>query len=247
MNCPLIALFTDFGSCGPYVGQMKAAVVDSAPGIPVVDLMHDVPVHDIASASYLLAAVVRDLPRETVVLAVVDPGVGTENRLPAAVRADGRWFVGPGNGLFSVVVAAATSAEAWRIDWRPDRLSASFHGRDLFAPVAARIASGDRRPGTATPLEQVADPGIARDLDKIVYIDRFGNAMTGRRAETVPANAGVVVAGRKLRRARTFDDVPAGTAMWYANSSGLVEVAVNQGRADVALGLAVGTAVTLVS
>jgi S-adenosylmethionine hydrolase len=162
------------------------------------------------------------------------------------LEADGRWYVGPGNGLFELVRRRAGQARSFDIDWKPERLSASFHGRDLFAPVAAMLARGEPPPGR--PRDNGADRRAdwPDDLGEIVYVDHFGNAMTGMRAAVLPANARITTADRVLERARTFSDLPPGAAFWYENSNGLAEIAVNQGRADRDLGLAIGTAVKIV-
>src|SRR5512138_140474 len=137
----MIALYTDFGADDIYVAQVKSVMLEELAGrVPIVDLLHSVPAFDIAAGAHLLAALQTRFPRGTVFLAVVDPGVGSE-RDAAVVEADGKWFVGPDNGLLSVAAARATEARTWRILWRPPALSVSFHGRDLFAPVAAWIAS----------------------------------------------------------------------------------------------------------
>ena len=139
----MIVLFTDFGLTGPYTGQMKAVLARNAPAVPVIDLFADAPAFQPYLSAYLLGAYCGAVPQGGVLLGVVDPGVGTD-RLPLVVRADGRWYVGPDNGLFELVMRRAAVVEAWTIDWRPDRLSASFHGRDLFAPVAAKLAWASR-------------------------------------------------------------------------------------------------------
>ena len=241
----MIVLFTDFGHEGPYVGQIKAVLCREAPEAPVIDLLHDAPAHEPELAAYLLAAFVGEFPPDTVFLCVVDPGVGSEQRRPVVMEADGRWYVGPDNGLFDIVARRAGTARWWEIDEPPQRLSATFHGRDLFAPAAARIARGERPGGD--PRDGAARPGgdWPDDLARIVYIDRFGNAMTGLRAAALPADAGLEVAGRLLARARTFADVPPGAPFWYENSSGLAEIAVNRGRAADALGLSPGVAVAV--
>ncbi|MDH3597421.1 MAG: SAM-dependent chlorinase/fluorinase, partial [Rhodospirillales bacterium] len=147
----MIVLFTDFGLDGPYVGQMKAVLHAEAPGVPLIDLMADAPAFDARAAAYLLAAYAPAFPAGCVFLAVVDPGVGGP-RLPLAVEADARWFVGPDNGLLAPTARRAEAARTWQVTWRPDRLSASFHGRDLFAPVAARLALGEEPPGSPYPV-----------------------------------------------------------------------------------------------
>jgi S-adenosylmethionine hydrolase len=133
----------------------------------------------------------------------------------------------------------------WEIAWRPPALSASFHGRDLFAPVAALIARGE------APAWQARAPDSARrtdwpdDLAEIVYVDHYGNAMTGLRAATLPEAARLRVGGHAIPHARIFSDSAAGAALWYENSNGLVEIAVNLGRADAVLGLAIGSAIAV--
>lgn len=236
----MIILFTDFGLSGPYVGQMKAVLHREAPGVPVVDLFHDVPAYDPMLAAYLLAAYVGEFPQGAVFLGVVDPGVGSEARLPAVVMADGRWFVGPDNGLFNMVARRAGKLCWWEITWRPKRLSATFHGRDLFAPVAARLATGKTPPGEECEAASRLDWKWPEELSRIVYIDRFGNAMTGTRALALAEDEVVEVNGRVIERARTFSEVPPGQPFWYENANGLAEIAVNKGRADELLGLEIG-------
>ena len=132
----MIVLCTDFGLEGPYTGQVKAVLARAAPAVPVIDLFADLPPFRPQAAAYLLAAYGLVLVAGDVIVAVVDPGVGGA-RAALALEADGRWYVGPDNGIFELVLRRAHAARSWRIDWRPTALSATFHGRDLFAPVAA--------------------------------------------------------------------------------------------------------------
>jgi S-adenosylmethionine hydrolase len=171
---------------------------------------------------------------------VVDPGVGGA-RLPVVMMADHHWYVGPDNGLFALVARRATSARVWEITWKPPHLSASFHGRDLFAPAVARLALGESPPGKERAAGlSVRGDDWPDDLMEIVYIDHYGNGFTGCRAASLSPNARLEIAGHMLARARTFGDVPKGTAFWYQNSNGLAEIAVASGRAVDTLGLAVG-------
>jgi S-adenosylmethionine hydrolase len=179
----MIVLFTDFGLHGPYTGQMKAVLHQTVPGVPVIDLFADAPAGNPKAAAYLLTAYDDLFPAGTVFLCVVDPGVGSE-RPPIILKADGRWYVGPGNGLFELVHRRAEEKHSWDIEWNPAQL-----------PSGARLAA----------------------------------------------------AGRVLERARTFSDLPPGDAFWYENSNGLAEIAVNQGRADRTLGLAIGSPVEVLS
>lgn len=234
----MIIFFTDFGSEGPYLGQLEAVLRLNAPGIPVINLLSNAPVGEPILASYLLAALAGQFPKGSVFLCVVDPGVGGE-RLPVVLEADGRWFVGPDNGLLNTVAAQAGQA-VWReITWRPASLSASFHGRDLFAPVAARIAQGD----SSWAEEEWKGPdltGWPQDSTTIVYFDHYGNAITGLRHTEALDGKHLLANGWRVLQARTFGDMPAGSPFWYHNSMGLVEIAVNRGRAGQALGLSLG-------
>ncbi len=241
----MIVLFTDFGLEGPYVGQIKAVLHRQAPGAPVIDLFADAPAHDPQAAAYLLAAYAGEFDAGTVFLCVVDPGVGDPARRAAAVEADGRWFTGPDNGLFNIVGRRARRLGWWDLTWRPPRLSPSFHGRDLFAPVAARLARGEAPPGEARDPKERLDASWPDDLARIVYVDRFGNCLTGLRAASLAQGAALVAGGRALTRARTFSDLPPGQAFWYENANGLAEIAVNRGRADERLGLGLGSPVTV--
>jgi len=240
----MIVLFTDFGLAGPYTGQIKAVLHRDAPGVPVVDLFADAPAAMPKPSAYLLAAYGAWFPPGSVLLAVVDPGVGG-SRGAVVVEADGRLHVGPDNGLFELAVRRAQTVRSWEIVWRPPSLSESFHGRDLFAPVAAQLAHG------TLPADRLRAGDIGRradwpdELPEIVYIDHYGNAMTGMRAATLPGGARLGAGGQWLERAGTFSDVPAGQAFWYANANGLAEFAVNGGRADTALGLALGSPVAI--
>lgn len=234
----MIVTITDFGLEGPYVGQMRAVIHRLAPEVPVVDLFADAPAHNPRATAYLLPPYCAGFPPGTVFLCVVDPGVGSHRHAPVMLRADEHWYVGPDNGLFELVIRRARVVRKWVIDWRPDSLSASFHGRDLYAPVAARLALA--REVAATEAEPRGLGGWPDDLDEVIYIDRFGNAMTGIRAETVSASWRLSIHGHSLRHARTFADVTAGAAFWYGNSNGLVEIAANQGRADELLGIRLG-------
>lgn len=242
---PLIALYTDFGAADPYVGQLHAVLAREAPDVRVVDLLHAVPNFDIRAGAYLLPALAAIFPEGTVFLAVIDPGVGGARR-PVIVNADGRWYVGPDNGLFRIVTRRAVKHECRLIDWRPANLSVSFHGRDLFAPIAARIAIGHPIPSTAAAL--TPPPGDwPEDLPAILYVDHYGNAMTGLRANRVDRGAALAVAGRRLQYADVYSAVAPGMPFWYENSVGLVEIAVNKGNASTELGLQPGTVVSILT
>lgn len=240
----MIVLFTDFGYRGPYVGQMQAVLAQQAPGIPVIELFNDVPGFDLRAAAYLLAAYVDEFPTGTVFLCVLDPGVGSAERKPVLLQVDGRWFVGPDNGLLEVVAHRGQKVIWHEITWRPEHLSASFHGRDLFAPVAAELAKA--KLPEARLLEQRASFSGPEDLARIIYIDTFGNAISGLRASQIPQAAKLQVHGHVLEHARTFSDVAVGQSFWYKNANGLAEIAINQGHAGKQLAITLGDEVRII-
>lgn len=238
-----VALITDFGTAGFYTGQMQLSLAAQVPMVPVVDLAADLPPFRPDLSGYLLPALVRDMPIGTLYLCVVDPEVGGE-RAALVVEADGNWFVGPDNGLLAIVARRASDLRILRIDWRPERYSDTFHGRDLFVPIAVRLLRGDP-PHAMETLAQQALVGAdwPDDLLRVVYVDRFGNLITGMRAMHLDHAAILKAGGYDLRHARTFCEVRLGAAFWFEDAFGLVELAVNQGRADAVLGLGVGGAV----
>jgi S-adenosylmethionine hydrolase len=241
----MIALFTDFGLEGPYTGQVMAVLHLAAPAVMTIPLFADAPAGQPKPAAYLLAAYAAWFPPGTVFLCVVDPGVGSARRA-VIVEADRRLYVGPDNGLFDILARRANAARVFEIAWRPPSLSASFHGRDLFAPVAARLATGEPVAALARPApDRSAGRGWPDDLAEIVYIDHYGNALTGLRGIEVPAGARLVVGDRSIPPAATFSAVLPGEAFWYVNSNGLAEIAVNGGSASQVLGLRVGSAVAI--
>ncbi len=239
----MIVLFTDFGPCGPYLGQMIAVLHREAPGVPVVTLLADAPAHDPQASAYLLPAYVRDFPPGAVFLCVVDPGVGSGLHRPMAIEIDGRWFVGPDNGLFDILVRRGRRAHAWAITWRPRDLSATFHGRDLYAPEAARLAR--RKPPRGVPVTEEPQRSWPDELYRVIYVDHYGNCMLGVRAAVFP-DGDLEVRGRRLTRARTFAEVAIGQPFFYENSNGLIEIAVRSGRASELLGIGIGEPIAAV-
>ena len=232
MNAPRpLFLYTDFGWSGPYVGQLLAAALAVDPGIPVVSLMHDAPAMRPDLAAYLLPAVCRGLPAGAIVVAVVDPGVGGE-RAALVVGTDELTLVGPDNGLLSRFDGIR---QVRRIEWRPDALSHTFHGRDLFVPVAARIAIGKSIATAPVAPARMVGADWPAGQPRVIYIDAFGNAMTGLSAENINKNNVITVGGHRLSWAKTFCSVSPGKTFWYFNSQGLVEIAANGGSAAAVL------------
>jgi hypothetical protein len=244
----IITLLTDFGTADSYVAEVKGVLLSRAPGVTLVDVSHDVPAGSVRAAQYLLARTWSRFPAGTVHLVVVDPGVGTERRALAA-QAGAHHFVGPDNGLFTVLpddarfVALPVLRDA----------APTFHARDVFAPAAARLATGARLDelGTAVsrvhrlpvPMPRVSDTAV---VGEVVYVDRFGNLVTNIPQEVVRIGAGVrvgEVATGPLRR--TFGDVGSGKLVAYVGSGGAVEIAVRDGSATAVLEVRVGALVSV--
>lgn len=242
-RCARIALLTDFGD-GPYVGQMRLRLTQLAPSIPAVTLISDLPQFRPDLAAYLLPGLQAGMPPETVYCCVVDPGVGTERDV-VLMQCGADWWLAPDNGLLVPLLQRQPSVPLYRLKWRPQTLSATFHGRDVFVPVAALLAAGDLPEAERIEPAQLVGADWPAQCDRICYVDAFGNLMTGLSADSLAGGSELLVAGRRLQAARTFADVATGEAFWYRNAFGLVELAVNQGRADATLGLGLGDAVAL--
>jgi S-adenosylmethionine hydrolase len=235
-----IVLFTDFGSGDLYVGQVKAVLQRLAPGMAVIDLLHDAPAFNVRASAHLLAATVGSFGEGSVFLTVVDPGVGGV-RDAVVVQADERWYVGPDNGLLSVVGARANKGDCWRIVWHPEQLSDSFHGRDLFAPVAATLAvQGGLPKGWFEHSGRFSVDFGGDDLPEIIYVDHYGNAHTGIRASGIPRETRLALGELRLPFARVYSEAAEGAAFWHENSQGLVEIAVSCGSAAQLLELKIG-------
>jgi S-adenosylmethionine hydrolase len=245
---PTIGLLTDFGLADHYVGAMKGAILSVCPDATLVDVVHEIPAHDVEAGALALDASYRHFPGGTVFVAVVDPGVGTGRR-PVALGA-GRWlFVGPDNGLFTHVLDAHPQARVHLLA-NPllCRLAASpvFHGRDLFGPAAGHLARGlplaEVGPRVLDPV-RLAVPRARRTPGAVegavVHVDRSGNLVTSLTEADLeslgaPGSAGlaVVLGEQALPLVRTYGDVPPGGACALVGSSGRLEIAVHRGRAD---------------
>ena len=237
---PIVTLLSDFGTADGYVAEVKGTVLSRAPEVVIVDVAHDLPAHDIEAGRLALARYWRKFPSGTVHFAVVDPGVGSARR-PLAVESDGRFLVGPDNGLLSPALLLA-GAKAVELPV-PAGAAPTFHGRDVFAPAAALLAAGSHLDGLGSA---VADPQIRRTREArriadgaiegvVITVDRFGNAVTNLLA----AHGGVVEVGQlRLPVLRTYADVAPGTPLALVGSSGLIEIAVRDGNAAALLGLA---------
>jgi hypothetical protein len=242
----IITLLTDFGTTDSYVAEMKGVLLSMAPAATVVDLSHGVPPGDVRSAAYILGRTWERFPPGTVHLVVVDPGVGT-TRAALALSAHQHSFVGPDNGVFSPVLRD-TEVRAVVLP-TPESASPTFHGRDVFAPAAAALASGSSLQSLGEPLGCIPER-LAYTLPhhegktvigEIVYIDRFGSLITNLTAELVPSYARLEVEDLDLGPLkRTFNDVTPGGLLAYIGSGGAIEIAVRNGSAARRLGVGVG-------
>ncbi|HZA49355.1 MAG TPA: SAM-dependent chlorinase/fluorinase [Myxococcaceae bacterium] len=244
----IISLLTDFGLSDTYVGQVKGAIATVAPEVRVIDLTHDVPAHDVRSGAFLLMTSVEAFPPGTVHLAVVDPGVGSGRRPVAAASARGDRFVGPDNGLLvpalerlgGAVAAVDISAES---NWG-SRRSTTFHGRDLFAGVAARLARGadiaslgSRVDALSTPFvlqaPQVDSRGTVRG--EVLHVDTFGNLVTNVAAQLLPHRFSVRVGEAVVRGGphAHYAAVAHGELLALLGSAGYLEVSARDGSASL--------------
>jgi S-adenosyl-L-methionine hydrolase (adenosine-forming) len=262
---PIIALLTDFGTEDHYVGAMKGAALAACPEATLVDVTHGVPPHDVEAAACALAFAYRAFPGNAVFLAVVDPGVGSERRA-IAVEAGGYRFVGPDNGLFTLVLDAHADARVHEVTntglFRHE-VSTTFHGRDVFAPVAGHLARGgaldEVGPSISDPVRLtvpcVRAVGTAEWEGCVVHVDRFGNLTTNVSARELEEIQGslsedlselvAVIDGNVVPLVRTYAEVSEGEPCALVGSSGRLEVAVNQGSAADVFGAARGAVVRL--
>lgn len=254
----LITLLSDFGSSGPYPAAVKAIIASSCDPL-FIDISHDVPLHDIRAGAYLLFAVAPFTPAGTIHLAVVDPGVGTP-RGALILSSGGQFFVGPDNGLLAPAARRVGTPRAYAIDDKRlirETRSATFHGRDLFAPVAARLASGSPPSVLGSPASQFVDLDFGAGrlhhgalLGEVIYVDPFGNLITNIPGSLLPAEATriTVRAGRKTMAAtiaRTYGDGAPRRLIVVTGSDGLAEIAVRESSAAGALGVGPGSAVRI--
>ena len=261
----IVALLTDYGTRDQYAGSLRGAVLAACPDANVVDISHDIPSHGVRQAAFVLRATVPVFPATTAFVAVVDPGVGTDQR-GIAIRAGGYFFVGPDNGIFSLILADHPEAEVRRLTnaglFRPN-VSSTFHGRDISGPVAGALVRG-------TPFEEVGPPiddafrfefpkprlvGDDEIEGQVIYIDTYGNLVSsigGVEWQTFihGANGDLTEMVGDVNRVivpvvTTFGDVPEDDACVYLGSTGRIEVAVNRGSAAKRFEAAIGSFVKL--
>ncbi len=243
----LIALLTDFGESDGYAAALRGVLLREAPEARLVDVAHEIAPGDVLAAAWVLKTVWRSFPSATVFLCVVDPEVGTARR-PIAIELDGSYGVGPDNGLFALAAADATLLRAFELTrreiWSAEP-SATFHGRDVFAPVAAAIARGTALEKLGEPIASIAELPIARPrrqvdgavIGQVIHVDRFGNLITDIPGAMLGADSVDVIAGpaRIHGLARTYADAGRDEPIALVNSAGHLEIAMNGRSAAKAL------------
>lgn len=249
----VITLTTDFGAADPYAGTMKGVILAIFPDARIVDLCHEIPAHDLAAAAWVLLDSAPFFPPGTVHLAVVDPGVGSSRR-PLALRNGDRFFVGPDNGIFSAFLPGEEMVELNRPQFFLPEISACFHGRDLFAPVAARLAAGSALADLGSPLSDPVRLRLPQPVSEgdtvrgeVIRVDRFGNLITNIPQRLLPPSpwaariGGTDVPGL----APSYAAIPHGTCAALLGSSGRLEIARARGSAAAALAAAAGATVLI--
>ena len=254
----LITLTTDFGLADSYVGAMKGVILSIDPTVTIIDISHDIAPQDMQEAAYVVYTAYPYFPPDTVHVVVVDPEVGSQRRA-IALRAAHAHFVAPDNGVLSYVLAREEMRQAISLtnsQYHLPTVSHTFHGRDIFAPVAAHLARGVPLADLGEPLAEIAtfslpQPQALPDGDvvgHILHVDRFGNLILDvREGDCILDERFVLeIAGRRIEGlGRTFSDVPAGELVAYIGSSGHLEIAFREGNAAQSLGIEKGDEILL--
>jgi len=258
LSRPVITLTTDFGQADGYVAAMKGAILSICPQAHLVDITHQVYPQAVQQAAYLLSFAAPYFPPGTVHMAVVDPGVGTDRRA-VAVHCGRALYVAPDNGVLGLALEQDPAREAVHLlesRFHLPEVSVTFHGRDIFAPVAAHLACGAnlREMGPEIPVSGLCPLPFARpEKDEsgtwqaqVLHVDRFGNLITNLMAADATAPLTITAGGERIEGlGRTFADVTQGELVAYVGSGGYVEIAVRQGSAAGRLGLEVGDPITV--
>jgi S-adenosylmethionine hydrolase len=255
MNSSLITLLTDFGTADGFVGAMKGVIFSLNPSATVVDITHDIASQDIMGGALALAAAVPFFPEGSIHVAVVDPGVGTA-RKPILVTWRSRYLIGPDNGLLSLVFPETEPATVYHLEDRSKFLanvSCTFHGRDVFAPAAARLSAGAKPEDFGPRLEQWERLRIPRPVfekerisGQVIHVDRFGNLITNVREEDLPLGRHrkqlkIRLAGRVITGVLTsYAEVEPGETLAVIGSGGFLELSQNRGNASSFLGVSAG-------
>ena len=247
----VVTLLTDFGTSDGYVAQMKAVMLAVSPALRFIDITHDIGPQDVEQGAFLLKSSAPWFPRGTVHLAVVDPGVGS-SRAAVVLVANGHAFVGPENGLLlPAAQAMGGDLQGWELVNVPPpgrTRSDTFHGRDLFAPAAALLASGERAPSDLGPPRARPPRSEATSVepghDRVLHVDHFGNLITSLPASALPGLRGIEIRGRTIDTiVRTYAEARGEAPFLLAGSSGRIEISVALGSAARELGAEAGVRV----
>ena len=250
MPPPILTLTTDFGLSDHYVGAMKGVILGICPPAQIVDISHGVNPYAISQGAFLIAEAYRAFPRGTVHVVVVDPGVGSERR-PILVKAAGQYFVAPDNGVLGIIFAREKHKvrEISNARYFRHPVSQTFHGRDIFAPVAARIAAGLAPERIGEVIKDYVRPAFERPLARgrgiwtgsILAIDHFGNVVTNFRAEDFPKFAQLTIGRAKVSGlVHSYAEAPEGELVAIVGSAGYIEISVKQSSAAGKVGCRAG-------
>ena len=245
-----IALLSDFGTKDWFVASMKGVILSVNPRAVIIDINHDIPAGDITAGAFNLLACHAWFPKGTIFVAVIDPGVGSR-RAAVAVKAGGYVFVGPDNGLFSLIIDNYYKSEVRSLEktrYFQKEISSTFHGRDIFAPVAAHLSRGvafekvGSKIKSLLPLSTipVARAAGRRIEGSVVYIDRFGNAITTLSSSLASQARRIRVKGHTIPLCGCYSDVAQGKPVAVIGSCGFVEISVNRGNAAQKMRLKIG-------
>jgi S-adenosylmethionine hydrolase len=262
MLCSIITLTTDFGLKDPYVAEMKAVILTTSPKASIVDITHEVEKFNVKMGAYILAAASTYFPKGTIHVAVVDPGVGTK-RQPIVLQTEKSFFVGPDNGLLALAARSAGTIKQIRKIANKElmlpKVSNTFHGRDIFAPVAAHLANGKKVEEFGPKLKRILVPTFAEVVKRggmfvgeVIHVDAFGNIITnlGEKELELAKGNGTVDIGLGNRRLRlklckAYGEVDGRNGLVLIGSHGFLEIAINQGKAAEVFAANVGDEVTL--
>lgn len=263
MGSKIIALVSDLGTRDYFVGAMKGAILSVDPSAKIIDITHEVPGGDILTAAFLLPQAAEAFPSGSIFVTVVDPGVGTKRKCILLCTKNGLQFIGPDNGVFTLVAEKFGVSEIYEITnpalMRPT-ISPTFHGRDIMAPVAAHLSAGARPAEVGPPLKtfkrlRIPHPRLTREKIQgiVLNVDHFGNVITNIEGDLISGFVGlgkrvnVKVGGRtlSLKFVRTFGDVDAGVPLCYVGSAGFLELARNRGNLAAELKVKVGANISI--
>lgn len=262
---PTVALLSDFGWKDSYVAEMKGALLSVNPAVNLVDLSHDIDPYNVAQAAYLIDQMAKTFPPGTVFVGVVDPGAGTTHTPLLLQTGAGKFYLGPDNGIFTLVLQREGFHQAWKLNnsayFSPASMASTFHGRDVFAPAAGHLVNGvaPGQLGDALNRSDLSLPGIlqpilagANIIAEVIHIDRFGNVLTNLPRGFTPLLqegklAQITVNKQKHTTplVKTFSDVKPGRLFLLYGSQGVLEIAQNQGSAAETLKAKVGDKVTI--